>query len=77
MTLRPASKVQYYPKQDEPNDCGNLDNSKDEFCFAIALDTEQVDGDDEEQEDGYPGIVVDMSMVPILDRQSGRYNLER
>lgn len=54
-------------QDDETDDCGNLDDGEYELGFTIALDTEQIDTHDQGQEDGHPGIVVHLSMIPEAD----------
>ena len=45
----------------------DFDNGEDEFCFSVTLDAEEVDHDDQDQEDGYPGSVES----DVLDLYSG------
>src|SRR4051794_903794 len=42
-------------EDDETYHCDDLDDREHEFGFTITLDTEQVDGDNDEEEDGDPG----------------------
>ena len=51
----------------EADNSGDLDDGKDEFCFPVAFDAEEVDDDDEDKEDGDKGVVVDGAVVPEVD----------
>ena len=59
------------PKQNQPGQGENLDQTKPEFDLSESLDSEGVDSDDKDDQDGDPGGRVDLG-VP----ESGRHRNE-
>lgn len=59
----------------ESNNSDNLDEREDEFSFTVALDTEQVDGDDEKPEERNPDGAVD-GRLPVVDGDGSGDNFE-
>lgn len=64
-------------KDDEPDDSDDLDDREEEFRFTVALDTEQINADDNGQEDGDPGVVVNRSVRPEFNGECGSDDFER
>ena len=54
-----ATTVNDNTQDDETDDCGNLDQAKNEFDLAITTDTEEIDNHDADQEDCDPNTDVD------------------
>ncbi|KAH9811192.1 hypothetical protein Tdes44962_MAKER10402 [Teratosphaeria destructans] len=73
----PAAAVQDDAEDDEADDGQDLDDGEEELGLAVALDAEEVDDDDEHEEDGDPGVVVDAAVRPVVDGEGGRDDLQR
>lgn len=73
----PSTHVQYDTEYDVPYHRGDLDDREHELSFAIAANSEQIDRDDQDQENGDKRIAVDVAMSPVLYRQRRGDDLKR
>jgi hypothetical protein len=64
-------------KDDETNDSDNLDRAENELNLSVTLDTENVDNGDQDEEDGDPDGVVDASVGPVINGDTGGDEFER
>ena len=62
-----ATAVDDDAENDVADDGGDFDDGEDEFSLTEAFDAKQVDGDDEEEEDGDKGVAVDFAFGPVFD----------
>lgn len=74
---RSTTAVQDDAQDDVAHNGNDLDDGEEELGFTVALDSEQIDGDDQDQEDGDPGIVVDAAIAPVLDGDSSSDDFQR
>lgn len=74
---RSTTAVQDDAQDDVAHNGNDLDDGEEELGFTVALDSEQIDGDDQDQEDGDPGIVVDAAIAPVLDGDGGSDDFQR
>lgn len=75
--LGTTTDVQDDTEDDETDDGDDLDDGEDEFGLTITLHTEQIDGNNDDEENGNPGGVVDLALVPVVDGNRGSDDLER
>lgn len=76
-TIGATTTVQDDAQNDEADDSKDLDNGEDELGLSITFDTKQVDRNDENKEDGHPGVVVDCSFCPVINGQSSGDDFQR
>lgn len=74
---RSTTAVQDDAQDDVAHNGNDLDDGEEELGFTVALDSEQIDGDDQDQEDGDPGVVVDAAIAPVLDSDGGSDDFQR
>lgn len=74
---RSTTAVQDDAQDDVAHNGNDLDDGEEELGFTVALDSEQIDGDDQDQEDGDPGVVVDAAIAPVLDGDGGSDDFQR
>lgn len=74
---RSTTAVQDDAQDDVAHNGNDLDDGEEELGFTVALDSEQIDGDDQDQEDGDPGVVIDAAIAPVLDGDSGSDDFQR
>lgn len=67
--LRCSTEVDDDSEDDESDDGDDLNDRKDKLGFAVAFDTEQVEPDDQDEEDGDPDGVIGSSATPKFYRQ--------
>lgn len=75
-SLRTSTTDQNHAENDESNHGDDLDDCKDVLRLCVTLDAEEVDGDDDDQKNADPSVVVDSSVVPKVDREGCRNDLK-
>lgn len=70
-----TTKIEDECKEDETDNCDQLDTGEDEFCFTIDGDSEDVQGHDENDDQGNPDCIVH-GIWPVLNEQYGSGNFD-
>jgi hypothetical protein len=91
-TVWATANVDDDAQNNESNNGSNLDDGEYELCLTVSFDTvkrqcvkmssksryvpKKIDSDNKDQEDGDPGVVVHLCIVPVFYRKGGGDNLQ-